>query len=244
MNDDTLDALSKRFDEITEALQDLSGVLDEYEDLSTVLQNVVEGAVRIVPGAEMAGVTLLSDESAETVAATHPRVRRMDAAQYANDSGPCLTAARDGRSVVADVDQVRSIWPNLEEAAAELGMKSFIALPLVLSDRIQGSFNLYSSDPRGFQSLDEALVEVFTTAAVTALQQAERHRRALNSIRNLQAALTSRADIDRAVGIVMALHGISASDAFDLLVSRSQEANVKLKVVAKQLLDRVVPRNG
>ncbi|MCA1006924.1 GAF and ANTAR domain-containing protein [Rhodococcus hoagii] len=244
MNDDTLDALSKRFDEITEALQDLSGVLDEYEDLATVLQTVVEGAVRIVPGAEMAGVTLLSDESAETVAATHPCVRHMDAAQYTNDSGPCLTAAREGRSIVADGDQVRSTWPDLEESAAELGIKSFIALPLVLSDRVQGSFNLYSSDPRGFQSLDEALVEVFTTAAVTALQQAERHRRALNSIRNLQAALTSRADIDQAIGIVMALHGISASDAFDLLVRRSQEANVKLKVVAKQLLDKVVPQNG
>lgn len=242
MRDESVDALSERFDEITEALQDLSGVLDEYEDLATVLQHVVEGAVRIVPGAEMAGVTLLSDESAQTVAATHSRVREVDDTQYENDSGPCLTASRDGRSVVVDVDQVRSRWPDLEEAAADLGIKSFIALPLALSDRIHGSFNLYSSDPRGFQSLDESLLEVFTTAAVTALQQAERHRRALDSIRNLQAALTSRADIDHAIGIVMALHGVPAADAFDQLVRKSQESNVKLKVVARQLVDRIVTR--
>jgi len=240
MKDDTVETLSERFDEITEALQDLSGVLDEYEDLATVLQHVVEGAVRIVPGADMAGVTIVTDDSAETVAATHARVRQVDETQYANDSGPCLTASRDGRSVVVDVDQVRSRWPDLEESAADLGIKSFIALPLVLSDRIHGSFNLYSSDPQGFQSLDESLVEVFTTAAVTALQQAERHRRALTSIRNLQAALTSRAYIDQAIGIVMALHGIPAPEAFDRLVSKSQEANVKLKVVARQLLDKIV----
>ena len=130
----------------------------------------------------MAGVTLVSDESAKTVAATHPRVREVDQVQYANNGGPCLTASRDGRSVVVDVDQVRSRWPALEASAADLGIKSFIALPLMLSDRIHGSFNLYSSDPRGFQSLDESLLELFTTAAVTALQQAERHRRALASI--------------------------------------------------------------
>ncbi len=110
----------------------------------------------------MAGVTLVSDESAKTVAATHPRVREVDQVQYANDGGPCLTASRDGRSVVVDVDQVRSRWPALEASAADLGIKSFIALPLMLSDRIHGSFNLYSSDPRGFQSLDESLLELFT----------------------------------------------------------------------------------
>ena len=239
MTDDATDTLSERFDEITGALQDLSDVLDEYEDLATVLEHVVEGAVRIVPGADMAGVTLVSDESAKTVAATHPRVREVDQVQYANDGGPCLTASRDGRSVVVDVDQLRSRWPALEASAADLGIKSFIALPLMLSDRIHGSFNLYSSDPRGFQSLDESLLELFTTAAVTALQQAERHRRALASIRNLQTALTSRAEIDQAIGVVMALHGLSAAEAFDRLVSTSQDTNVKVRTVARQLLDKV-----
>ncbi len=132
MTDDATDTLSERFDEITGALQDLSDVLDEYEDLATVLEHVVEGAVRIVPGADMAGVTLVSDESAKTVAATHPRVREVDQVQYANDGGPCLTASRDGRSVVVDVDQVRSRWPALEASAADLGIKSFIALPFAL----------------------------------------------------------------------------------------------------------------
>ncbi|MBM4589808.1 ANTAR domain-containing protein [Rhodococcus hoagii] len=239
MTDDTTDTLSERFDEITGALQDLSDVLDEYEDLATVLEHVVEGAVRIVPGADMAGVTLVSDESAKTVAATHPRVREVDQVQYMNDGGPCLTASRDGRSVVVDVDQVRSRWPALEASAADLGIKSFIALPLMLSDRIHGSFNLYSSDPRGFQSLDESLLELFTTAAVTALQQAERHRRALASIRNLQTALTSRAEIDQAIGVVMALHGLTAAEAFDRLVCMSQDTNVKVRTVARQLLDKV-----
>lgn len=232
--------LGDRFDDLTEALQDLSGVLDEYDDLAVALEHIAESAVRIVPGADLAGVTLLSDGTPTTVAATHPRVRDVDEAEYASGAGPCLAAARDGRTVVADVDEVRSTWPDLEEPAARVGIKSFIAVPLVLSDRVRGSFNLYSSDPQGFQSLDESLLEVFTTAAVTALLQAERHRRALQSIRNLQAALTSRADIDHAIGVVMALHGVSAEQAFERLVRQSQESNVKLRSVAHQLLDRII----
>ncbi|GAB2641735.1 GAF and ANTAR domain-containing protein [Prescottella soli] len=238
--DDSYDELGERFDDLNEALQQLSDVLDEYDELTVVLQHLVETAVRIVPDADLAGVTLLNEGTApETVAANHPNVREVDAAQYAGNRGPGLVAAREGRSVVADVDEVRALWPELEEPAARVGVKSFIAFPLSLSDETQGSFNLYSSDPQGFRSLDESLLEVFTTAAVTALLQAERHRRAVRSIRNLQQALTSRADIDHAIGVVMALHSISSQEAFDRLVGKSQESNVKLRVVARQLLDKV-----
>jgi len=239
MNTDEIDSLDERFDDLNAALQELSDVLDEYDDLVVVLQHLVDSVVRIVPDADLAGITLLTDGTAETVAANHPHVRDVDAVQYSGDRGPCLAAAREGRPVIADMEQVRAAWPELVEPAARIGIKSFIALPLVLSDETHGSFNLYSNDPQGFQSLDESILEVFTTAAVTALLQAERHRRAVRSIRNLQAALTSRADIDHAIGVVMALHGVSSQDAFDRLVRTSQESNVKLRAVAHQLLDKV-----
>jgi hypothetical protein len=46
-----------------------------------------------------------------------------------------------------------------------------------------------------------------------------------------------RAVIEQAKGILMAVYAISAERAFDILVWRSQETNVKLRTLARQIID-------
>ncbi|MBV9515826.1 MAG: PAS and ANTAR domain-containing protein [Mycobacteriaceae bacterium] len=46
----------------------------------------------------------------------------------------------------------------------------------------------------------------------------------------------SRASIEQAKGMLMAIYGIDSSAAFDLLKWRSQEANVKLRPLAEQIV--------
>jgi AmiR/NasT family two-component response regulator len=60
----------------------------------------------------------------------------------------------------------------------------------------------------------------------------------------LSAALTSRAVIDQAKGILMALHRIPADDAFELLVKASQEENAKLREVAQDFVNSAVAASG
>ena len=48
---------------------------------------------------------------------------------------------------------------------------------------------------------------------------------------------TSRAVIEQAKGVLIAAYGVSADDAFTLLVQRSQDANIKVKDIAAQLVD-------
>jgi len=52
----------------------------------------------------------------------------------------------------------------------------------------------------------------------------------------LRAALTSRATIDQAKGILMATHGGTPEDAFNRLVRMSQNSNVPLRDVAKAIV--------
>ena len=104
---------------------------------------------------------------------------------------------------------------------------------------MSGSFNLYSSDDDGFRTLDESLLEAFTTAAMVALRQTQRYDGARRSVRALEAALKSRASIDHAIGVLMALHGIDPEAAFDLMVKTSQQSNTKLRDVAQQLLAKI-----
>ena len=50
----------------------------------------------------------------------------------------------------------------------------------------------------------------------------------------------SRGVIEQAKGMLMVIYGISADRAFDILVWRSQETNVKLRDVAEQLIVRTL----
>lgn len=52
----------------------------------------------------------------------------------------------------------------------------------------------------------------------------------------------SRAVIDQAKGVLMAAHGISAERAFDILVWRSQETNIKVRDLAGRFVEAVSDR--
>jgi AmiR/NasT family two-component response regulator len=58
----------------------------------------------------------------------------------------------------------------------------------------------------------------------------------------LQAALSSRAVIDQAIGVVMSRSGATAAEAFDVLRARSQNDHVKLAEVARRLVEDAVRR--
>jgi AmiR/NasT family two-component response regulator len=55
---------------------------------------------------------------------------------------------------------------------------------------------------------------------------------------DVQRALSQRAPIEQAKGMLMAIHRISADAAFGLLVDRSQGTNRKLRDIAQELVDR------
>ena len=55
-------------------------------------------------------------------------------------------------------------------------------------------------------------------------------------VQQLRYALTSRATIEQAKGILMADHHCTPDEAFDLLVALSQDSNVPLRDVARALV--------
>jgi hypothetical protein len=53
---------------------------------------------------------------------------------------------------------------------------------------------------------------------------------------HLQRAVTARHRVGQAQGIVMARFELTAADAFELLIRRSQDTNIKLRVLADQII--------
>ena len=78
--------------------------------------------------------------------------------------------------------------------------------------------------------------------AAIAVQNAQVLAQAKRLAANLQAALTSRAVIDQAMGIVMSRTGCTAEEAFDRLRARSQAEHIKVSAVAQSVVDAAVRR--
>lgn len=53
----------------------------------------------------------------------------------------------------------------------------------------------------------------------------------------LQEAMKSRALIEQAKGMLMALHGISADRAFEVLVEQSQSRNIRVATIALEVVE-------
>ncbi|GHG50130.1 MULTISPECIES: GAF and ANTAR domain-containing protein [Amycolatopsis] len=232
--------VAQRVDEVTSALEQLTGTIGQEEDLTVVLQRVCRQAIHAIPDAGMGSITLLRDDTPYTATSTADAARRIDQAQYEAGEGPCLEAARSGQIQRVKVHEAAQRWPAFAAAAGEVTVGSSLSAPLFIDQQYQGSLNLHGTGNEGFGTLDAALLQLYTTAAEAALRSAYRHHAAQATIGQLTTALDSRAVIDQAKGILMALHRIGAEQAFDLLVKQSQQQNVKLRDVAERFVTNIV----
>src|SRR5437763_3893103 len=87
---------SAQLDEVTVAMETLTGMLDRELEIGEMLQAICEHAVQVVPGADMASITLVRDGIPDTVASTDQRAVNFDREQYRIGDGPCLRAAETG----------------------------------------------------------------------------------------------------------------------------------------------------
>ncbi|MGW6928773.1 ANTAR domain-containing response regulator [Lentzea sp. NPDC054927] len=234
-----------RLDETAEALESLRDAFTGEESLDNALQRLAETAAKAIPDADAVTVSVVTLEQPRTAAATNDQLIEVDEKQYSASRGPCFESARTLRPVRAVVGEHLDTWPEFETAAAEHGIRAYLSVPVVLpsTDVVQeehvGTLNIYSYTAAAFDPFDEGLMRLFTTAASATITSATRWQCSRERINHLEHALASRATIEQAKGVLMAVHSCTADEAFQMLVERSQHENVKLRDVAKNLLDSV-----
>jgi transcriptional regulator with GAF, ATPase, and Fis domain len=217
------------------------GVMESITELSEYLDRVVHAVRRFVDGCDEVGVTILSNDRPHTAAYSTVHTLEIDAVQYALDEGPCLDAARTREEQrVDDLCSDDGRWPTFARATRQDGMRSLFAVPLVSGGQCVGALNLYAWEPHAFDGFDAALVRLAARRcadAVVAVTQLDGMRRLAGQ---LEQAMASRAAIEQAKGIVMALRGIPEHEAFEVLRKTSQDRNIKVRVVAEQVIADVV----
>jgi GAF domain-containing protein len=238
-----------RLDFATAAISSLTDLRNAEGGLDEVLLRVAHGALRAVPDADAVSITVLGDPCPRTAAYTADEVLALDGEQYAAGSGPCLEAARTRRPVRVALAAEEQRWPEFVEAARANGVRATLSIPLIIAsspaggdDELVGSLNAYSHVTPVFDDVDEKLMCLYTGVAGEAIADARRWLRLRDTVAQLEQALVSRADIDQAKGMLRALTGGTADEAFASMVDQSQRTNVKLRDIARQMLEELPRR--
>ncbi|GAB2978503.1 GAF and ANTAR domain-containing protein [Nocardioides montaniterrae] len=214
---------------IGDAFADLAHDLHNQEGVEETLDLLVAAAPALV-GSDSAGVLLTRrGRLCEAGPGSDLSAEKADQLQLEYQAGPAWRAVTEQRTIhVRDVREAQcQAWG---EAAEELGIRSALAVRLWTATSTQGAITFYARTPGTFDSNTFAIAEIVGRHASVALASA-RHEESLNR------AIDGRKLVGQAQGILMERFALDDQQAFAVLRRYSQEHNVKLTEVARELVD-------
>lgn len=229
----SLDAL-----QLVSAFAEICAVPAADEDLHHLLLRLSDIALRSVVGATSVSVNLGSPLAPTHVSSTGHPAATVDGLQIQSGEGPCVLAFDERDLVVSDDMTTDQRWPVLARWVGSAGLVSVVAAPIEVDGELVGALNVYSSATAAFDEVQAKAVELLAVAAGSILRGVWAQQQLRDLVAQLNQALETRGVIEQAKGIIMAKQGCSADDAFARLATMSQERNVKLRELARSIVDQ------
>jgi hypothetical protein len=221
--------------ELLTTFRALSEIVYSGESFDSVYEALCHSAVEFVDGCDHASLMLRRRGRNETVASSDEIARRIDEVERERGEGPCLDAMDESepdQHICTDLTNGCQ-WPGLaEQIMAETGVKGMAGFRIRQDGQKVGALNVFSDTTGALTqtSLDQAIMLTsFASVALAALDRGE-------EATTLRRGLESNREIGKAIGLLMAMHGIDDDQAFQMLSKLSQEMNVKLAQVASQVI--------
>jgi GAF domain-containing protein len=223
-------------EQLFNALRSFATTLAGDYDVSDVLHQVCDHLVEVLSAAG-AGVTVYdSEHRLRFAAATNGAIIAAETVQEETQEGPCTACLTRGAPVVVEDIAVDGRWPHYREVLQQHGLRSIVALPLVVRDERVGAVDVYDTDARSWSESEVAaasvLAEVATAYVVRANATAEIER--VNE--QLQRALDSRIVIEQAKGKLAGERGIHMDAAFELLRAYARSHNETVRSVSERVV--------
>ncbi|QCB93705.1 GAF and ANTAR domain-containing protein [Cellulomonas shaoxiangyii] len=207
-----------------------------------LLGRIAEVITAALPGQVDVSVDLGSPAAPTVVASSGLLAATGDGLQIRAGEGPCITAFDTGESVVSPDITTDARWTRLADAARGEQVRSVMAVPVVVEGAKLACLNCYSTEIGAFRDHDVRSAELLATSAGAVLVGVQQKERLRQLGEQLSEALTSRAVIDQAKGIVMAARGGTADEAFRYMSQISQRQNVRLRLIAQRIVDQAQAR--
>jgi GAF domain-containing protein len=226
--------------QLEESLAALSQFFVGDKTMVQTLERVADMTQQAVPQAALVGLTMLTNGKLATAVFTDPEAPQIDQAQYQSGRGPCVESFRTGETLPIESTDEDERWPEFSAACVAHGIHSTLSLPLSIEGTTYGAMNLYSTQVRGFAPEDVATARLFAAQAAVVLANAVSYWAARVRSEQLEHALSSRAEIEQAKGIIMSTMRCNADEAFQVMVEQSQRENRKLRDVAAEVVTRTI----
>ena len=209
--------------------EELSGFLDDVA--TRVAQDV--GAAGGVVGV---AVTLGGSDGPWTAGASNALVAEVDRVQYEVGAGPCLHALETGVGMYVPDLTADQRWDAYARRAAELGVRSCVSMPVAVAGETVGVLKVYAEPVDGLDETQQKTVHSVAAEVAGGIGLARRLTRQATRITDMASAMDSRRTIDLALGILVERTHCDPDEAFALLRQLSQQRNVKLRDIAREVV--------
>lgn len=224
------------------ALVTLAGTPDHLYTVENQLVSIARLSAERVKAAAYTSITALSGRAHTTVAVSDELVRAVDAAQYADNAGPCVEALATGTPVGVPDIAATVQWPRFHEEAPRLGLHTSVSVPLYAGrGEPIAVLNVYGRDRAAMAPLIDGICSLHglpvaaTTGGDEPLPVDEGGQ---ELVAGYAEALSIRATIRLAVGIIVNDNHCTPDDAYLSLCLRAVEAGTDLAGAAATLLTR------
>lgn len=181
-------------------------------------------------------VTLSVAGAPFTIGASSTLARDVDLIQYRIGTGPCLHALHHGVGMYVPDLGNDDRWGEYGPLAAARGAASCVSIPVLLGEGPVAVLKVYSSVVDGLTDEQRAIAAA-TAPEVGGVVGLARHLTLqAQRLDDRVAAMTTRRQIDVAIGILMQRHHCAADRAFAMMRNTSQLQNSKLRDVARELV--------
>lgn len=205
--------------------------------IEDVLTKVAGASVALVPGADLAKVSVIDNGELRSLAATSKLTALLDGAQRTAGQGPCLEAISVLKAVRCDDLRNDARWPQFAQSVASAGVRSVLSCPVGIPGTTATTLSLFGFAPKVFGVESDLIGAMLASHAAIALINEEQNR-------HFKAALATRDVIGQAKGMIMGRFDVDAHRAFAMLSAISQQTNTPVRDLAGKIVDSLGKHNN
>jgi hypothetical protein len=190
-----------------------------------------------IPGADLAGITMLHDGRPVTAVFTDPTSPEVDRAQYESGRGALprrlSIRVRQPRRLHGDRNPLAGVRRRMPGTRAP---EHVVVAARSRRRRTGRSAQLLLPATGGVPPSEDELPLAFAESASAVLANAQAYWEAYQLSEGLSEAMRSRAVIEQAKGVLMAQSGFDSERAIEVLKRASQRENRKLRDIAADIV--------
>ena len=215
-------------------LSDAVAAMGRSDDVADALAHVLAGCVEAYPSAAAAVLVRNGAGSLDLLAASSHRAEELELLQIQHRHGPCVEAMNaDAKISAAGREDLIARWGSVGAAIAEAGFVAVHAFPMHWRGTTIGGLNIFATTDQASDPLIGQLFADLATLAV--LRRDELREEQLRAL--IVDAVSARAVIEQAKGVLAYRENLDMDVAYAELVSRARTDGTELTTTARRIVE-------